>query len=206
MENFHLITQEIADQTSIQLTKKFLSAGGKWVQLRMKNTPEETILETALEIKKLCEKCNASLIINDNPEIAKKVNADGVHLGKNDISPSEARKILGGNFIIGGTANTISDIKYLVDEGVDYIGLGPFRFTTTKKNLSPVLGIEGYTNIISEMKKNNITLPVVAIGGIEMEDISVLMKTGINGIAVSSLIAKNESPENITEKIINELK
>lgn len=206
IETLHLITQEIPEQNHIQLAEKFLLGGGKWIQLRMKNKSEKTILQTAVLIKELCTQHSAKLIINDNPQIAKKINANGVHLGKNDMLPSEARKILGEDFIIGGTANTILDIRYLINQGIDYIGLGPFKFTTTKKNLSPVLGIDGYSTIISEMEKLNFTKPVIAIGGIEFNDISELTKTGISGIAVSSLIAKNKSPENITQKIINELK
>lgn len=204
--NLQLITQNLPTQTTLELSKKYLEGGGRWIQLRMKDVPENIILDTAFELKNMCEEFQAKLIINDNHLIALKSNADGVHLGKNDIAPSEARKVLGNNSIIGGTANTFEDVIYLYNERVDYIGLGPFRYTTTKKNLSPILGKEGYLNIVNKMKNFGIDIPIVAIGGIELNDISSLVSTGINGIALSSLIAKNSSPTEITKKIINELK
>ena len=111
-----------------------------------------------------------TFILNDRVELAALIGADGVHLGKNDMSPMEARSILGPQAIIGGTANTFDDILRLIDESVDYIGLGPFRFTSTKKNLSPVLGIEGYAHIFQLCKEHNINIPIVAIGGLDKSD------------------------------------
>ena len=87
------------------------------------------------------------------------------------MSPSDARKILGNGYIIGGTANTLDDIERLIKEGVDYIGLGPFRYTETKKNLSPILGIGGYKKILTACKEKGYTIPIVAIGGITKNDI-----------------------------------
>ena len=93
---------------------------------------------------KICRKYNATLILNDHVHLVKEIGANGVHLGKSDMSPVKARELLGSNYIIGGTANNMEDIRQLHKSGVDYIGLGPFRFTRTKKNLAPILGIEGY--------------------------------------------------------------
>ena len=115
---------------------------------------------------------------------------------------SEARQILGKNFIIGGTANTFEDVRMHAEAGADYIGCGPFRFTTTKKNLSPVLGLEGYTDIVSKMKAEGINLPIVAIGGITKEDIPSLMKTGITGIAISGSVLRAENPIEEMKEII----
>lgn len=205
IEKLHLITQEIPGITNYELASEYLSAGGKCIQLRMKEASEDLIIDEAVKIKEICDQYDAKLIINDHPQIALETESAGVHLGKNDMSPAEARKILGDNFIIGGTANTISDIQNLVNQGVDYIGLGPFRFTTTKKKLSPVLGINGYKKIITDLKNLKINVPIVAIGGIELNDISELIPTKIHGIAVSSLIAKNVSVKNITEKITEKI-
>ena len=170
-----------------------IAGGCDWVQLRMKNHSEEQIIAEAKKINALDKRSEFKLIINDNPRIAQLVNADGVHLGKNDMAPAEARKILGDDFIIGGTANTLEDIIRLTDQGVDYIGLGPFRFTSTKENLSPILGLEGYRQIRSEMAKRNITTPIVGIGGITFQDILELMQTELHGLAVSSAILQRES-------------
>ncbi|OJJ20639.1 thiamine-phosphate diphosphorylase [marine bacterium AO1-C] len=163
-------------------------AGCDWIQLRVKYMSAHHLLPIARRVKKICEAYQAKLIVNDRPAIAKGAAADGVHLGKEDMSPVEVRRILGEDIIIGGTANTFEDIKRLADARVDYIGLGPFRFTTTKDNLSPILGLEGYKEIIEQCKAEKIDIPIVAIGGIVTEDVADIMQTGVHGIAVSGLI------------------
>lgn len=189
--------QYISDGTSVseQLNsvKAALDAGCKWVQLRFKNAEKEILENTAVQIKKICEQYNAVFIVNDNVAIAKKVNADGVHLGLKDMPVAEARTLLGHDKIIGGTANTIQDIELRIQENCNYIGLGPLRFTATKKELSPVLGYEGYAAIMNKISNANV--PVYAIGGIVKNDIEPLMKAGVFGIAVSSLINKNPYPD-----------
>ncbi len=180
-----------------------LEGGCRWIQLRMKEFSKEQIMLQAVIIKRLCREYGATFVIDDHVDIAQKVAADGVHLGKNDMSPTEAREILGAKAIIGGTANTIDDIVALVQQGVNYIGLGPFRFTTTKKNLSQLLGIEGYTAIMQQCRTQGINLPIVAIGGIVRSDIATVMATGVTGIALSGAILKAENPRlECTELII----
>ena len=160
------------------------------------------ILPIAKEAMSLCRKYDATFIIDDFVELAKQIGADGVHLGKNDMPIAEARKILGKDFIIGGTANTFEDVQMLYKAGANYIGCGPFRFTTTKKNLSPILGLEGYQQIILLMREYKISLPLVAIGGITKEDIPSLMQTGISGIALSGSILRSENPIEEMKEII----
>lgn len=174
--------------------------GGRWIQLRMKNEPEEKLLETARMAAAVCRRYGAVLIIDDNVNVARQVNADGVHLGKNDMQPAEARKILGKDKIIGYTANTIEDILSVKE--VDYIGLGPFKPTSTKENPSPVLGIQGYTDIINRLKYPENKIPIVAIGGIKTTDIPALLKCGIDGIAVSSGIINSKDISKQTNKIL----
>jgi len=188
ISRLHYITQEISGKTHWQLAEEAFKAGVNWVQLRVKGKDYEEWKYIAQKTQEVCVRFNAKLIINDNVALAHEILADGVHLGKTDMKPGEARSILGENFIIGGTANTFDDILFLQSEGVDYIGLGPFRFTATKEKLSPILGIEGYKRIIEKCRKENITIPVIAIGGIKPEDVKELVKTGIHGIAVSSAI------------------
>lgn len=151
----------------------------------------------------MCREYESILILDDHVELAIKLEVDGVHLGKMDMPAAEARQRMGEQFIIGGTANTFEDVKMLYEAGVDYVGIGPFRFTTTKKNLSPVLGLEGYTSILSQMEKEDITLPVVAIGGITFEDIPDIMKTGVNAIALSGTILRAENPIEETNRILS---
>lgn len=183
-----------------------LEGGCKWVQLRMKDAPEEEVLACAKEALPLCRQHGAKFILDDHVELVETAGADGVHLGKNDMPVDEARKILGPDKIIGGTANTIDDIIRLHRQGADYIGCGPFRFTTTKKKLSPVLGLEGYRNIVLKMRENGIDLPIVAIGGITVDDIPAIMRTGVTGIALSGAILNAEDPKSMTESILETLK
>lgn len=183
-----------------------LEGGCKWVQLRMKDAPEEEVLACAKEALPLCRQHGAKFILDDHVELVETAGADGVHLGKNDMPVDEARKILGPDKIIGGTANTIDDIIRLHRQGADYIGCGPFRFTTTKKKLSPVLGLEGYRNIVLKMRENGIDLPIVAIGGITVDDIPAIMGTGVTGIALSGAILNAEDPKSMTESILETLK
>ena len=181
-----------------------LEGGCRWIQLRMKDAPTEEILPIAKETLALCRKHGATFIIDDHVEIALQIKADGVHLGKLDMPIAEARKILGKDFIIGGTANTFEDVKAHHEAGADYIGCGPFRFTDTKKNLSPILGLEGYRRIVSQMQEADINLPIVAIGGITKADIPSLMQTGITGIALSGSILRAENPIKEMKEILTQ--
>ena len=180
-----------------------LEGGCRWIQLRMKDTPDEEVRPVAIEALQMCRDVGATFIIDDRVELVKELGADGVHLGKNDMPISEARKVLGSAFIIGGTANTFEDVKAHYEASANYIGCGPFRFTTTKKNLSPVLGLEGYRHIVEQMEEANIHLPIVAIGGITAEDIPAIMQTEVTGIALSGTILHAEKPIDEMKKIIN---
>lgn len=171
-----------------------LEGGCQWIQLRMKETPVDTLKTIALEVQAMCRQYGATFLIDDHVKLVKDIHADGVHLGKNDMPIAEARQYLGEDFIIGGTANTFEDIQAHVLAGADYIGCGPFRYTTTKKNLSPILGLEGYARMVQLMKEANINLPMVAIGGIKNEDIPDILKTGVTGIALSGSILRAKNP------------
>ena len=195
-------TEKYSYLDSIQLA---LEGGCRWIQLRMKDASDIELLETAQQAFSLCKQYDATFIIDDNVQIAKQIGADGVHLGKNDMPINEARKILGPNAIIGGTANTFEDISAHVAAGANYIGCGPFRFTSTKKNLSPILGLEGYNNLISACKKANFTLPIVAIGGITIDDIPAIMSTGVSGIAISSEVLRANNPVEKMQQIIKQV-
>lgn len=179
-----------------------LEGGCRWIQLRMKDAPAEEIIACAEEVLPLCRHHGAKFLLDDHVELVRQLGADGVHLGKNDMPVDEARKILGPDIIIGGTANTIEDIIRLHKQGADYIGCGPFRFTTTKKNLSPILGLDGYKSIVLKMKELGIDLPIVAIGGITVEDIPAVMGTGVSGIALSGAILGAPDPVEMTARII----
>lgn len=183
-----------------------LEGGCRWIQLRMKDATPEEVRTEAVRVQALCKEYGATFIIDDQVELVKELHADGVHLGKKDMPIAEARQILGKDFIIGGTANTFEDVQMHYQAGADYIGCGPFRFTTTKKNLSPILGLEGYTSIVSQMKATGINLPIVAIGGITYDDIPAIMQTGVTGIALSGTILRADNPVDETRRILEAIR
>ncbi len=203
MVSLQFITHQTQNHSHYEAARIALAGGCHWIQLRMKDCPLDEVEHEARRIQQLCRQYKATFIIDDHVELAKRLHADGVHLGKNDMPIREARKLLGEGYIIGGTANTFEDVKQHHAAGADYIGCGPFRFTTTKKNLSPILGLEGYQDIIHQMKKADIRLPVVAIGGITREDIPALMGTGVSGIAMSGAILHADNPVAEVKRIIN---
>jgi thiamine-phosphate pyrophosphorylase len=205
IDKLHYISQQPKNGTHITAITAALDAGCKWIQLRVKDQPIALILEYAIEAQALCKQYGAKLIINDHPEIALKAGAYGLHLGLEDMPVAQARKIVGKQMIISGTANTFQHIKQRQAEGVDYVGLGPFRFTATKQKLSPVLALEGYYNIMEQVKAAGIQIPVIAIGGIEPDDIASIMSTGIYGVAVSGAITYAIDPEQTVKNMYQQL-
>lgn len=185
---------------SIQLA---LEGGCRWIQLRMKDATDDEVRPIAVEAQKLCRAYGAKFIIDDRVALVRELGADGVHLGKNDMPIREARQLLGPDYIIGGTANTFEDAKAHYEASANYIGCGPFRFTTTKQKLAPVLGLDGYRQIIQQMRAANITIPVVAIGGITKDDIPAILQTGITGIALSGTVLRADDPIAEMKHIIN---
>ena len=215
LKNYHLLnrkgkaaggTLQLISDGDLSVAAQFLDAGGRWIQLRMKDASAEVIVCRGKEMLALCRKRRAVLVVNDAPQLAAAIGADGVHLGQADMPPIEARRIIGDGAVIGSTANTFEQIAARNDGETDYVGLGPFRFTTTKKNLSPVLGTEGYRTILGRMRTENIPLPVVAIGGIELPDIPQIMRTGVDGIALSGAIARADSPATTTANFLNAIR
>jgi thiamine-phosphate pyrophosphorylase len=184
-----------------------LDGGCRWIQLRIKDAEEKFLEQMALRVQSLCREYGATFIIDDNVLLAKKIGADGVHLGKNDMPVAQARQILGEKFIIGGTVNSFEDILYHLKNGTpDYFGCGPFRFTSTKKNLAPVLGLEGYRDLLDRMREADIHIPVVAIGGIHREDIPQLLVCGVQGIALSGSIINANDPVEEMRHVVDLIK
>jgi thiamine-phosphate pyrophosphorylase len=174
-----------------------LNNGVKWVQLRWKEASKEEIFDLARLVKVWCVSHQAKLIINDHVDVAKSVNADGVHLGLEDMNVLDAKHSLGKGKIYGGTANTLDDIHKRIIEGCDYIGVGPYRYTVTKEKLSPILGLEGFEAIFNKLKDLKDFPIIIAIGGIQLEDIKSLQNVGVFGVALSQYIT--EKPEKINK-------
>jgi thiamine-phosphate pyrophosphorylase len=203
LERIYFISQQTATASHTDTIREALEAGCRLVQLRIKKESEEEVLRQAIVAKSLCDAYNARLIINDFPHVAKEVNAYGIHVGLQDLPVQEVRAVVGKNMIIGGTANTFEHIVQRVEEGVDYIGLGPYRFTTTKEKLSPILGLEGYQRILQQCSAANIHLPIVAIGGILPEDVPALLQAGVLTIAMSGAITNAVNKKAIIEQFEN---
>ncbi len=198
------ITNTEAPVSVVEQVRGVLEGGGRWIQVRMKDASDEEVSKVIEQIKPWCLEKEAFLILNDRVELAKKLDVGGVHLGKDDMPPSQARMILGAAAVIGVTANTFQDILAVRSLDIDYFGLGPFAETTTKKNLAPVLGLDGLRDLSSRMEEQEIDIAHVAVGGIKKEDVVAIMNTGVNGIAVSGAIAFAPDIKKATEEF-NEL-
>ncbi|MEB8329024.1 thiamine phosphate synthase [Flavobacteriaceae bacterium KMM 6897] len=184
----HYISQGTTPKEHLENIQKACTSGIELVQLRLKDVADKKMLKLAQEAREITSHFQTRLIINDYYKIAKEVKADGVHLGQTDACPTLARKELYTWQMIGGTANTLQDCEALIEKEVDYISLGPFRSTTTKNNLSPVLGLNGYTAIIEILKTET---PIIGVGGITIADVTAILETGITGLAVSGEITRN---------------
>lgn len=179
-----------------------IEGGCKWVQIRMKDASDDEIRKVVEAIKPTCIDKEVFLLLNDRVELAKELNVGGVHLGKDDMPCSKARMILGPAAVIGVTANTFADVVAVSNLDIDYYGIGPFAATSTKKNLAPVLGLEGIRKICFEMSEKEINIPHVAVGGIKYDDILPLLEAGVNGVAVSSAIAFARDIVKETERFV----
>jgi thiamine-phosphate pyrophosphorylase len=200
LHRLQYISQGETPQEHLENIRTMLDSGVKLIQIRLKKTEKQVYLEYAASAKELCKRHDANLIINDEPHIARSIQADAVHLGLNDMQIAEARKIVPG-MLIGGTANTFEQVRQRCKENADYIGLGPFRFTVTKEKLSPLLGVNGYKTILGKMQDEKLTTPVYGIGGIELKDVEALMGTGVYGIAVSGLLTHSANKEKLVKEL-----
>ena len=199
------ITHKAGGYDELSGVEAVLKGGCRWVQLRMKDASDEEFMAVGRKLAELCRSFGARLILDDRVHLVGEIGADGVHVGKNDMPVDEVRRLLGPGFIVGATANSFDDIASAAARGADYIGLGPFRFTQTKRKLSPILGLEGYRRLMSESRAAGILLPVVAIGGINSADIPDIMATGVHGVAISGGLLRAEDTVTETRNILSEL-
>lgn len=185
--------QWLKNKSLAEAVEEAIKGGVTFVQLREKNTDYEDMKKIAIEVKAVTDKYNIPFVINDNVMLCKEINADGVHVGADDMSVSEARKILGNDKIIGGTARTLERAIQAYNEGADYLGIGAVFTTTTKE------GTTHMTKDLANKINSAVPIPTVAIGGINSENVSQLKGYGVNGIAVVSAIF---AQKNITDACI----
>jgi len=177
--------------TSALLAEQACAGGADWIQLRLKNISYDDYKAEALKVQEVCKRYGATFIVNDSADLALDINADGVHIGKEDILAQwHIDALLARNSIIGCTTNTTGDVLHFKGKPVSYLGLGPFRFTATKQKLSPVLGLDGYKKIFEDLGTSGMSPipPIVGIGGVLPEDVPALLETGLHGVAVSGAI------------------
>lgn len=200
------ITNTDSPVSVVDQVRGVLDGGCRWIQVRMKDASDEEVTKVIEKIKPWCLDEGAFLILNDRVELAKTLDVGGVHLGKDDMPPSQARMILGPAAVIGVTANTFQDVLAVRSLDIDYFGFGPYAETKTKKNLAPVLGLKGIAELSRRMLQEEIDIPHVAVGGIRKEDVVALMKAGVNGVAVSGAIAFAPDIRKATEEFVEILK
>ncbi|QYO66280.1 thiamine phosphate synthase [Leptolyngbya sp. 7M] len=178
--------------------RRLAGAGARFIQLRDKTMPSGELLYEAKNALEEAKKHNARLIINDRADIALLAGADGVHLGQDDLSPKEARKLLGENAIIGISTHSLEQASAAADEPIDYIAIGPIFATETKSDTLPVVGLEGVRNVRSVIKN----VPLVAIGGIQKINVRDVIDAGASSAAVISALAH---PKDNIEKAFRDL-
>lgn len=205
IERLHYITHANTSDDLHRQVDTLAPLNHSWIQFRWKELDDVSFYREASRILSTVRRYQGTCIINDRVEIAKELDADGVHIGKKDLHPAKARQILGDDKIIGCTANTLADILFLSTQPIDYIGLGPLRYTSTKKKLSPVLELDGYIKIMQELADRQIHLPIIAIGGIVLGDIDKLIDAGLYGIAISGAISGSTSPTSTYKEILTKI-
>lgn len=182
-------------ETLYSQVEKALKGGATFMQLREKNLAEEQFLQEAEELKKLCKKYNVPFVINDNVDIAAKIDADGVHVGQSDMEAGDVRAKLGPDKIIGVSAQTVEQAVLAEKRGADYLGVGAVFTTGTKLDADDV----SYETLKAICQA--VSIPVVAIGGITRDNLMELKGSGIDGIAVVSAIFAQEDIEEATREL-----
>ncbi|MCQ9201467.1 MAG: thiamine phosphate synthase [Prochlorococcus marinus XMU1425] len=191
----------ITDQKDnlLEIIEEILIAGVRIIQYRFKTGTDKDHLREAIKIKSLCERYNSLFIVNDRLDIALASNADGIHLGQDDLDLKTARKLLGYSKIIGISANNEIDISNALKDGCDYMGIGPVFETATKKNKKPI-SIEKIKTLTKDLN-----IPWFAIGGIKSNNISYLRKNGLKKVALVSQLMNSEDPKEDAIMILKEL-
>lgn len=172
-----------------------LKAGASFVQLREKNLPFEEFLKRAKEIKNITDQYKVPFVINDNVDLAIECNADGVHVGQGDMQARNVRKLIGEDKILGVSASTVKEATEAQKNGADYIGVGAIFATSTKEE-AKVISMDTLKDICKA-----VSIPVVAIGGINENNVLQLKGTGVHGISVISAIFSKENIYDATKKL-----
>ena len=195
ISKFHYLTQDLPHRTHIEQTEIACKAGANWIQYRCFSKADEDLIQEIHHVASICDDWGATLILTDHYHLLKQVDAQGVHMEDMHANFAAIRELISDEKTLGASANTLADIQRIDASGVvDYAGYGPFSVTKTKPNDYPLLGIDGYKKIADKMTELGINLPLIAVGGINLEDAEALASTGIYGIAVSAAVNSSDLP------------
>jgi len=195
ISNFHFITHDHPTTSHLEQVQMACEAGAKFIQYRCLTKTDEELIAEIHAIAETCDDWGTTLIIANHYHLLAEVDAQGVHIEDIQADFVFIRKEIGEGKTLGASANTLADIIRIAESSVvDYIGCGPFATTQTKPNNFPLLGVEGYRKIAEEMRLANITIPALAVGGVQLQDVAELIKTGIYGVAVSAAVNVADDP------------
>lgn len=202
-----LVTESICTRPWEDVARAALEAGADCLQLREKDLSGRELLSRALRLRELTQQHDAALVINDRPDIAALVEADGVHLGQSDLPVAEARRIVGDGVCIGVSATTLDQASEALRDGADMLGLGPMFPTATKANPGGRTdGSVAGPALAREVLTAHPDTPHLAIGGIDPEHISTLREAGVRGIAVSGVVCSADEPGVVVERLVGAMK
>ena len=199
----HVLTDTIVQNkfSHPDLARMAIDGGANTIQFRQKKGSSLDMFRNAETIMQLCRDANVTMIVDDRIDIALAVDADGVHLGQSDIPLPVARKLLGAQKLMGGSATDFDELRKVIEGGADYVGFGPVFGTMSKENPGNPRGISFMKEVVERS-----SIPVVAIGGIKLNYVKELFATGIHGIAVISAICCEPDPAKATQRFLTAIK
>ena len=196
ISKFHYLTQDLPNRSHIQQTQLACEAGANWIQYRCLSKSDEEMLDELHQIASICDDWGTTLIVTNHYHLVHLADIQGVHIEDMDADLTQIRSQIGDDKTLGASATNFLQIVNHIKNGADYIGCGPYGHTDTKPNNSPHWGIIGYQEIIKKLEEDHLYIPIIAAGGIKLEDIDELINTGIYGLAVSAAINKTDDPKN----------
>jgi thiamine-phosphate pyrophosphorylase len=191
ISKFHCLTQDLPNRTHIEQAQIACEAGANWLQYRCLTKSDDELIKEINQIANICDDWGATLILTNHYHLLDKVDAQGVHIEDFDADLASIRIVIGDDKTLGASATNVKQLLAKQDTGVvDYCGYGPFAHTDTKPNDKPLLGFEGYR----QLERMMIDIPVIAVGGIRLQDVDALIQTGVYGIAVSAAVSLSLDP------------
>lgn len=206
IEKLHFITHDIDQFTHVAQAQIACEAGAKWIQYRCLSKNDGELLKDIHMIADICDDWGATLIVTDHIHLHGKADIQGFHIEDMSANFRKIREQVGEACTLGGSSNTIENLIRLAQEGADYAGFGPFANTTTKPNSYPYISFQAYQAAVEHLDKQGLDLPVLAVGGVSLEDADNLMDTGIYGIAVSSAVTGSDDPGLTYQQFYNKMR